>query len=116
MEAIEILSKKCGMTLDDESAYIVHTKKEYILSAMEEYATLKLSESKQQQVSPSDEEMLDAIKQFWGSMSNTKEEAEIHDKPLRREAHYQFLLSKRNWLERFFNIQPDMSVWDMYNF
>ncbi len=51
-----------------------------------------------------------------GRKFDSKEEAEIHDKPLRREAHYQFLLSKRNWLERFFNIQPDMSVWDMYNF
>ncbi len=51
-----------------------------------------------------------------GARFKTKEEAEIHDKPLRRKAHYEYLLTRRNWFQKLFNLEPDTSVWDMYDF
>ena len=42
-EKEEILSKICGMTID-EDAYRIQRKTEYILRAMEEYAQYKVNE------------------------------------------------------------------------
>lgn len=39
-------------------------------------------------------------------------ECSIYEKPLLRRRHYNYLLERRNWFERFFNIKPNMDYYD----
>ena len=38
--------------------------------------------------------------------------ATIHDRDVARESFYQYLMSKRNSIQRFFNIKPNMDFYD----
>lgn len=46
LTAEEMLSKYTGLTVNDEDAYIIHTKTEYVLRAIESFATQELTEVK----------------------------------------------------------------------
>mgnify|MGYP003436276146 FL=1 len=37
---------------------------------------------------------------------------ERHEKIVSRQMYYEYLLSKRNWFMRFFNIKPSMDFYD----
>jgi hypothetical protein len=37
---------------------------------------------------------------------------EIYERPLQRQRYYDYLMKKRNWFQRFFNLKPDMSFYD----
>lgn len=39
-------------------------------------------------------------------------EAILHESITSRERYYQYLLKKRNWFQKFFNMEPDMSFYD----
>lgn len=40
--------------------------------------------------------------------------ASIHQQMLDREAYYYHLMSRRNWLQRLFNIKPSMKFYDKH--
>ena len=39
-------------------------------------------------------------------------ECEEYDRPLRRKQHYDGMMARRNWFGRFFNIKPNMNLYD----
>ncbi len=43
-------------------------------------------------------------------------ECDLYDKPRRRQMYYDYLLSRRNWFERLFNIKPSMKFYDIQVF
>lgn len=47
-----------------------------------------------------------------GRRFKDKEEARQHSKVAGRKRHYEFLLERRNWLQKLFNIKPSMSYYD----
>ena len=55
-----------------------------------------------------------------GTVFKTEFEARYHEmmvcEPIKREKYYQYLMAKRNWFQRLFNIKPDMSFYDEMTF
>ena len=47
-----------------------------------------------------------------GKSFTDKLEAEIHDDVVSRQMYFEHLMKKRNWFQRLFNIEPDMSFYD----
>jgi len=47
-----------------------------------------------------------------GKTFKCKHECEVYDRPLRRKQHYDGMMAKRNWLQRFLNLKPNMDLYD----
>jgi hypothetical protein len=47
-----------------------------------------------------------------GKSFKTEADAYIHDLEISRKSYYDHLLERRNWLQKLFNIKPDMNYYN----